>query len=375
MKRRIVAGVAALGIAIALAGCSAGGRASTDGGGSSSDNKGALVGVAMPTKVSERWIKDGNAVKADLEKAGYKVDLEYADNKIPQQVQQVSNMITKGAKVLIVASIDGGSLSDQLDAAAKAGIKVISYDRLLTGNKNVDYYVSFDNEKVGVDQANSLLTGLGLLDADGKKTGEKGPFNIEVFAGSPDDNNATFFFNGAMKTLKPYLDDGTLKIGSGQDGFTQAATLQWDPATAKARMQNLIAKSYSGGTTLNGVLSPYDGMSIGIISALQGAGYGTSDRPLPTITGQDAEQASVKSIIAGQQYSTIYKDTRQLAEKSASMAEDLLSGKKPKVNDTTTYDNKVKVVPTFLFQPTVVTKENYQKVLVDSGYYSEADLK
>lgn len=375
MKRRIVAGVAALGIAIALAGCSAGGRASTDNGGSSSDNKGALVGVAMPTKVSERWIKDGNAVKADLEKAGYKVDLEYADNKIPQQVQQVSNMITKGAKVLIVASIDGGSLSDQLDAAAKAGIKVISYDRLLTGNKNVDYYVSFDNEKVGVDQANSLLTGLGVLDADGKKTGEKGPFNIEVFAGSPDDNNATFFFNGAMKTLKPYLDDGTLKIGSGQDGFTQAATLQWDPATAKARMQNLIAKSYSGGTTLNGVLSPYDGMSIGIISALQGAGYGTSDRPLPTITGQDAEQASVKSIIAGQQYSTIYKDTRQLAEKSASMAEDLLSGKKPKVNDTTTYDNKVKVVPTFLFQPTVVTKENYQKVLVDSGYYSEADLK
>lgn len=376
MKRRIVAGVAALGIAIALAGCSAGGRASTDGsGGGSNDNKGALVGVAMPTKVSERWIKDGNAVKSDLEKAGYKVDLEYADNKIPQQVQQVSNMITKGAKVLILASIDGGSLSDQLDAAKKAGIKVISYDRLLTGNKNVDYYVSFDNEKVGVDQANSLLTGLGVLDADGKKTGKKGPFNIEVFAGSPDDNNATFFFNGAMKTLKPYLDDGTLKIGSGQDGFTQAATLQWDPATAKARMQNLVAKSYSGGTTLNGVLSPYDGMSIGIISALQGAGYGTSSRPLPTITGQDAEAASVKSIIAGQQYSTIYKDTRQLAEKSASMAEDLLSGKKPEVNDTKTYDNKVKVVPTFLFQPTVVTKENYQKVLIDSGYYTEADLK
>jgi putative multiple sugar transport system substrate-binding protein len=376
MKRRIVAGVAALGIAIALAGCSAGGRASSDGGGSgSTDNKGALVGVAMPTKVSERWIKDGNAVKSDLEKAGYKVDLEYADNKIPQQVQQVSNMITKGAKVLIVASIDGGSLSDQLDAAAKAGIKVISYDRLLTGNKNVDYYVSFDNEKVGVDQATSLLTGLGVLDADGKKTGKKGPFNIEVFAGSPDDNNATFFFNGAMKTLKPYIEDGTITIGSGQDGFTQAATLQWDPATAKSRMQNLVAKSYSGGTTLNGVLSPYDGMSIGIISALQGAGYGTSSRPLPTITGQDAEAASVKSIIADQQYSTIYKDTRQLAEKSASMAEDLLSGKKPEVNDTKTYDNKVKVVPTFLFQPTVVTKDNYKKVLVDSGYYSDADLK
>ncbi|PZE85236.1 multiple monosaccharide ABC transporter substrate-binding protein [Curtobacterium sp. MCBD17_032] len=376
-KRRIVASVTALGLALSLAACSAGGRGATgsDSGGDSNGNKGALVGVAMPTKVSERWIKDGDAVKSSLEKAGYKVDLEYADNKIPQQVQQVSNMITKGAKVLIVASIDGGSLSDQLDAAADAGIKVISYDRLLTGNENVDYYVSFDNYKVGVDQATSLLTGLGLVDADGKKTDEKGPFNIEVFAGSPDDNNATFFFNGAMDTLKPYLEDGTLTIGSGQDGFTQAATQQWDPALAKARMQNLVAKSYSGGTKLDGVLSPYDGISIGIISALQGAGYGSSDRPLPVVTGQDAEAASVKSIIAGQQYSTIYKDTRQLADKSASMAQDLLSGKKPEVNDTKTYDNKVKVVPTFLFQPTVVTKDNYEKVLVDSGYYTDADLK
>ncbi|KQS14645.1 sugar ABC transporter substrate-binding protein [Curtobacterium sp. MCLR17_007] len=376
MKRRIVAGVAALGIAIALAGCSAGGRGSDAGSGSgSTDNKGALVGVAMPTKVSERWIKDGNAVKSDLEDAGYKVDLEYGDNKVQQQAQQVSNMITKGAKVLIIASIDGGALSDQLDAAAKAGIKVISYDRLLTGNKNVDYYVSFDNEKVGVDQATSLLTGLGVVDSDGKKTGKKGPFNIEVFAGSLDDNNAGFFFNGAMETLKPYIEDGTLKIQSGQDQLSQAATQQWDPATAKARMQNLIAKSYSGGETLNGVLSPYDGMSIGIISALQGAGYGSSDRPLPIVTGQDAEAASVKSIIAGQQYSTIYKDTRKLAKQSVTMAEDLLTGKKPEVNDTKSYDNKVKVVPTYLFQPTVVTKDNYKEVLVDSGYYTEADLK
>ena len=376
MKRKVIAGVAALGIAFSLAACSAGGRAATTGGGDTADgNKGALVGVAMPTKVSERWIKDGDAVKSDLEKAGYKVDLEYGDNKVQQQAQQVSNMITKGAKVLIIASIDGGALSDQLDAAAKAGIKVISYDRLLTGNKNVDYYVSFDNYKVGVDQATSLLTGLGLLDADGKKTDKKGPFNIEVFAGSLDDNNAGFFFNGAMDTLKPYLEDGTLKIQSGQDQLSQAATQQWDPATAKARMQNLIAKSYSGGTELNGVLSPYDGMSIGIISALQGAGYGSSDRPLPIVTGQDAEQASVKSIIAGQQYSTIYKDTRKLAKQSVTMAEDLLTGKKPEVNDTKSYDNKVKVVPTYLFQPTVVTKDNYKSVLVDSGYYTEADLK
>jgi putative multiple sugar transport system substrate-binding protein len=372
--RKVLLTVAVAGLALSLAACS-GGRASTSSGSGSTDNKGALVGVAMPTKVSERWIKDGDAVKADLEKQGYKVDLEYADNKIPQQVQQVSNMITKGAKILIIASIDGGSLSDQLDSAAKAGIKVISYDRLLTGDKNVDYYVSFDNEKVGVDQANSLLTGLGILDADGKKTDKKGPFNIELFAGSADDNNATFFFNGAMETLKPYISDGTIVVKSGQTGFTQTATQQWDPATAKARMQNLIAKSYSDGSDVSGVLSPYDGMSIGIISALQGAGYGTASKPLPIITGQDAEAASVKSIIAGQQYSTIYKDTRKLADRAAIMADDLLTGKKPTVNDTKSYNNKIKVVPTYLYQPTVVTKDNYKAVLIDSGYYTDADLQ
>lgn len=372
--KRIALGVLALGVAVTLAACSGGGRASSSSTGST-NNKGALVGVAMPTKVSARWIADGNAVQTALEKDGYKVDLEYANNDIPTQVQQINTMITKGAKVLIIASIDGGSLSDQLDAAAKAGIKVISYDRLLTGDKNVDYYVSFDNYKVGVFQANSLLTGLGLLDSSGAKTSVKGPFNVEVFAGSPDDNNATFFFNGAMDTLKPYIADGTLVVKSGQTDFNQVAILRWDPATAKARMQNLIAKSYSSGADVQGVLSPYDGLSDGILSALQGAGYGSGGKAIPIITGQDAEVASVKQIIAGTQYSTIYKDTRQLAAEAAKMANDLLTGKTPEVNDTKTYDNKVKVVPSYLFQPVIVTKDNYEKILVGGGYYTDADLK
>ncbi|WP_082475427.1 MULTISPECIES: multiple monosaccharide ABC transporter substrate-binding protein [unclassified Frigoribacterium] len=374
-NKKILAGIVAVGLVTSLAACSGGGGRGADSGSGDTggDNAGALVGVAMPTKVSERWIKDGDAVKSALEDKGYKVDLEYADNKIPQQVQQVSNMITKGAKVLIVASIDGGSLSDQLDQAAAAGIPVISYDRLLTGNENVDYYVSFDNYKVGVDQATSLLTGLGLADADGKKIDGADKKTIELFAGSPDDNNATFFFNGAMDTLKPYIEDGTITVGSGQTEFTQVATQQWDPATAKARMQNLIASTYSGGTKLDGVLSPYDGISIGIISALEGAGY--SSDALPVVTGQDAEAASVKSIIAGQQYSTIYKDTRQLADQSVVMADDILQGETPETNDDKTYDNGEKVVPTYLFQPTIVTKDNYEEVLVDSGYFTEADLK
>ena len=375
--RKVLAGIAALGLAISLAACSGGsGRGGSSDTGSTADaasNKGALVGVAMQTKTSERWIKDGDAVKASLEKLGYKVDLEYGDDKIPQQVQQISNMLTKGAKVLIIASIDGTALSDQLDQAAAAGVKVIAYDRLINGNKNVDYYTTFDNEEVGVQQATSLLTGLGILDKDGKDTGKKGPFNVELFAGSPDDNNATFFYNGAMKTLKPYMDKKIINVKSGQTGFTQIATLRWDPATAQKRMQNLIASTYSDGSKVDGVLSPYDGLSIGIISALTSSGYKTD--ALPIITGQDAEAASVKSIIAGQQYSTIYKDTRLLGDEAVKMADDLLNGRTPEVNDTTSYDNKVKKVPTYLFPPKVVTKDNYKEVLIDSGYYTEADLK
>jgi putative multiple sugar transport system substrate-binding protein len=372
--KKVAVGVAAVGLAFSLAACS-GGRGSTSAASGSTDNKGALVGVLMPNKTSTRWIHDGDAVKAGLVKLGYKVQLDYANDNIPTQVQQVSNDITKGAKVLIIASIDGTALSDQLDTAGKKGVKVIAYDRLINGNKNVDYYTTFDNYKVGVDQATSLLTGLGLVDANGKKTGKKGPINIELFAGSPDDNNATFFFNGAMATLKPYIDDKTLVVKSGQTGFQQVATQQWDANRAKQRMQNLLAKSYSSGTKVQGILSPYDGISIGIISALTGAGYGGSGTKLPIITGQDGELPSVKSIIAGQQYSTIYKDTRQLADESVKMTNDLLTGKTPQVNDTKSYNNKVKVVPSYLFQPVVVTKDNYKDVLVDSGYYSASDIK
>jgi putative multiple sugar transport system substrate-binding protein len=372
--KKLAVGAVAVGMAFSLAACS-GGRGSDSAASGSTDNKGALVGVLMPNKTSTRWIHDGDAVKAGLEKLGYKVQLDYANDNIPTQVQQVSNDITKGAKVLIIASIDGTALSDQLDTAGKKGVKVIAYDRLINGNKNVDYYTTFDNYKVGVDQATSLLTGLGLVDADGKKTDKKGPINVELFAGSADDNNATFFFNGAMDTLKPYIDDKTIVIKSGQTSFQQVATQQWDANRAKQRMQNIIAKSYSSGDKVQGILSPYDGISIGIISALTGAGYGGSGTKLPIITGQDAEIPSVKSIIAGQQYSTIYKDTRQLADESVKMANDLLTGKTPEVNDTKSYNNKVKVVPSYLFQPVVVTKDNYQKVLVDSGYYSASDLK
>jgi putative multiple sugar transport system substrate-binding protein len=373
--RKFAAAVVAVGVALSLTACS-GGRGGNQIADSSGGGSGSLVGIAMPTKVDQRWIQDGNNVVKYLKQAGYRTDLEYADNDIPTQGQQIETMITKGAKVIIIASIDGGALGQQLDDAKAAGVKVIAYDRLLTGDKNVDYYATFDNFKVGVMQADSLLTGLGYLDAAGNKTGKKGPWHVELFAGSPDDNNATFFYNGAMSVLKPLIANGTLVVTSGQTNFSQIAIQGWDPATAKKRMDDLLAKSYSNGSTkLDGVLSPYDGLSDGIISALTSGGYKVSSADWPIITGQDAEVASVKQIIAGSQYSTIFKDTRKLAKVAVQMTEALLKGKKPQVNDTKSYDNGTKVVPTYLLPPVVVTKANYKKVLIDSGYYTQDDLK
>ena len=335
---------------------------------------GGLVGVTMPTKSSERWIHDGDNIKAALEKLGYTVDLQYAENDIPTQVNQIENQITRGAKLLVIASIDGTAITTQLQEAKDRNIPVIAYDRLIRNSPNVDYYATFDNFKVGVEQATSLLVGLGIKKEDGSDGGAKGPFNIELFAGSPDDNNATFFFNGALSVLKPLLDNGTLVVKSGQTDFKTVAILRWDPATAQRRMEDILTSTYSGGAKVNGVLSPYDGLSIGILSALKSNGYGTAGQPYPTVTGQDAEVASVKSIIAGEQFSTIYKDTRQLADTTVTMADAVLKGQKPEVNNTTDYDNGTKVVPSFLLQPVIVYKDNYQKVLVDSGYYTAAQL-
>ncbi|WP_020674128.1 multiple monosaccharide ABC transporter substrate-binding protein [Amycolatopsis nigrescens] len=364
------AGIVALGAAMTACGSS---TKTSEQAAEPGDNAGGMVGVTMPTKSSERWIHDGNNIKAALEQLGYQVDLQYAENDIPTQVNQIENQITKGAKLLVVASIDGTALTTQLQEAADRKIPVIAYDRLIRNSPNVGYYATFDNFKVGVQQATSLLTGLGLKKADGTDGDAQGPFNIELFAGSPDDNNAPYVFNGAMSVLKPYLDSGKLVVRSGQLDFGTVAILRWDPATAQRRMEDLLTKTY-GGAKVQGVLSPYDGLSIGILSALKSNGYGVAE-PYPVVTGQDAEVASVKSIIAGEQYSTVHKDTRQLAAVTVKMADAALRGAQPEVNNTTDYDNGEKVVPSYLLQPVIVGKDNYQKELLDTGYYTPEQLK
>ena len=371
-------GLAAAGtvLVLGLAACGGGGAGSSSSAGSSNTAKpqDLTIGVAMPTQTSERWIADGKAVKDQLEKKGYKVNLQYAGDDIPTQSQQVDQMITQGADLLIIAAIDGTALSSQLQNAADKKIPVIAYDRLIRDSKNVDFYVSFDNYKVGVAQANALLTGLGILNKDGSKGDAKGPFNIELFAGSLDDNNAHFFFNGAMDTLKPYLDDGTLKVKSGQTKIEQTATLRWQQETAQKRMEDLLTKSYNDGTKVQGVLSPYDGLSRGIITALQNAGYGKNGQAMPPVTGQDAEIASVKLISDGVQSSTIFKDTRKLAAQAVIAAQAFLEGKTPKANDTKTYDNGQKIVPSYLLPVVTVYKDDIQKELIDTGYWKASEV-
>ncbi|MGL4281076.1 MAG: multiple monosaccharide ABC transporter substrate-binding protein [Albidovulum sp.] len=326
------------------------------------------VGIAMPTKSSARWIADGNSMVEQFQAAGYETDLQYAEDDIPNQLAQIENMITKGVNVLVIAAIDGTTLSNALDNAAAAGIKVIAYDRLIRDSGNVDYYATFDNFKVGVQQASSLVAGLKERFPDVK------PWNVELFGGSPDDNNAFFFYDGAMSVLQPMIDAGEIAIGSGQTGMDKVGTLRWDPATAQARMENLLSANYTD-KQVQGVLSPYDGLSIGILSALKGVGYGSGDMKMPIVTGQDAEVPSVKSMIAGEQYSTVFKDTRELAKVTVGMVDAMLKGGEPEINDTKTYDNGVKVVPSYLLEPVSVDSTNWEEVLIGSGYYTADQVK
>ena len=277
-------------------------------------------------------------------------------------------MITKGAKALVIAAIDGTTLTDTLQKAADAGIKVFSYDRLIRNSPNVDYYAAFDNYKVGVAQAQSIIDSLQLDTA-------AGPFNIELFAGSPDDNNAGFFFNGAMDTLKPFFDSGKLVVQSGETKFPeQVGTLRWSGDAAQARMDNILSSKYAD-KKVDAVLSPYDGISRGIIASLKQVGYYTADKPGPIVTGQDAELPSVKSILAGEQTSTVFKDTRLLAAQVAKMVNQLLAGQEVEVNDTTTYENGVKTVPSYLLPVVSVTKDNVTQALVDTGYYTAEEVQ
>lgn len=337
--------------AMALTGC---GRqdASTDAGADSSASgfeEGATIGVALPQKTSENWVLAENLFNKDLKDAGFKPDVQFANGGVAEQQNQINAMVSKGAKVIIVGAIDGAQLGNQLKAAKEAGATVIAYDRLLLNTKDVDYYVAYDNFKVGQLQGQALLDGL-------KEKKGNGPYNIELLAGSPDDANAQVFFDGAMDVLKPKIDDGTVKVGSGQTSFKQAVTQGWKAENAQKRMDTILTGTYTGSKKLDGILSPNDTLARAALTSVKAAGKET-----PIVTGQDSEVESVKSIMKGVQYSTINKDTRALVEHASTMVKDLQAGKKVEVNDEKSYDNGVKTVPAYLLEPQIVTKANVKE--------------
>ncbi|ALP91367.1 MULTISPECIES: multiple monosaccharide ABC transporter substrate-binding protein [Clostridium] len=375
MKKKLMAMLLSMTLLGALGGCgvttapntdSNSGTASSSSGGSTD---GKTIGILMPTKSSERWINDGNDMVSKLKELGYNTDLQYAEDVIETQVSQAENLITKGVDCLVIANIDGESLTDVCQKAKDSNIPVIAYDRLIKNTENVDYYISFDNTLVGVQIGEYIEKTLDLKNASGKS------YNIELFAGSPDDNNAHMLYDGAMSVLQQYIDKGSLKVVSGQTDFDTVCTLRWDGALAQSRMENILTANYSNGEKVDAVFSSFDGLSRGIVEALRSVGYGSADLPWPVITGQDAETASVKSIIAGEQTQTIFKDTRELAAQAVKTVDAVLKGQEVEVNDTKTYNNGVKVVPSYLCTPISVDINNYKEVLVDSGYIKEQDLK
>lgn len=363
MKKRILslALVGVMALSLAFTGC--GSKDSDDG--DKGESNGKKVGVAMPTQSSERWINDGANMKKKLEALGYEVDLQYAEDNVQDQVSQIENMIAKGADCLVVASIDSEALINVLKTAQDNEIPVIAYDRLLMNTDAVSYYASFDNEGVGRKIGEYIEEKAGLATATEPQT-------IEFFMGSPDDNNAVLLHKGVMSVLQQYLDNGMLVCKSGRTSFEDTCILRWSQETAQQNCENFLSGFYAD-EDLDICCSAFDGFSYGIKAALEGAGYTEENWPL--ITGQDAEVMAVKNITTGKQTQSIFKDTGLLADKCVTMVQAVLEGSEPEINDTETYDNGVKVVPSYLCEPVSVDKDNYKEVVIDSGYYTEDQIE
>lgn len=329
---------------------------------------GKVVGVAMPTQSSERWINDGANMKEQLEALGYEVDLQYAEDDVQAQVSQIENLVAKGVDCLVVAAVDSAALVNALGQAKEAGIPVIAYDRLLMDTDAVSYYATFDNKAVGTLMAQYVEENMDLknAEADGKS------YTVELFMGSPDDNNAYFVYDGIMEVIQPYIDNGVLVCESGQIDFESNNTLRWSQETAQQRCENILTANYAD-KKLDIAITAYDGLAYGVRSALEGAGYVVGE-DWPMITAQDAETMACKNIISGHQTMSICKDTKILAAKCVTMVQAVLEGTEPEINDTEQYNNNVLTVPSYLCVPVAVDKDNLQEVVVDGGVHTAADI-
>lgn len=322
------------------------------------------IGVSMPSKDFQRWVQDGENMKNALKEVGFIVDLQYADNGAGKQCEQIQNMIDSGCNVLIIGAVDGTALTDVLASAKSQNIPVIAYDRLILNSDAVSYYATFNNQLVGTLQGQYIVDSLDLDNA-------QGPFHIELFTGSPDDNNCKFYFGGAMEVLQPYIDSGKLIVKSGQVTREDCSTQDWSSDVAKKRMDTLLQKYYSDGTKLDAVLSSNDSVAQGIMTSLSNNYSGD----YPILTGQDCDITTVKNILNGKQSMSIFKDTRMLAAQVVEMVKAIEKGEEVSTNDNESYDNGTGVIPSYLCEPVFVDVQNYKEILLDSGYYTQDQLQ
>lgn len=337
------------------------------------DDGRTVVGISMPDKLLERWNHDGIFLKEHFEKEGCEVILKYADNLIDTQISDIRSMIDGGADLLVITAVDGAALSSVLDKAKSQGIKIIAYDRLLMNSPSVDYYVSYDNYKVGVLQAEYVISALRLEKSSQTKT-------IEFVTGDPVDNNARYFYQGAVDTLMPYLESGKLSVLSNQQGFYETSTAQWSTDIAQQRLQIILNSYYPENVRLDAVLCANDSTALGATRALESDYNGQNS---VVVTGQDADVANIYSIIEGKQSMTVFKALRDESVVAVALGLSILSDETPDAElitrsgwkfecsyNTTDYDNGSKIIPSYLLSPITITKDNLEKELFDTGYYA-----
>lgn len=328
---------------------------------------GDKVGMTMTDKSEQRWVMDGESMKKYLAEKGFELDLQYAKMEPQTQIAQIENMITTGCKAIIVVPVDSGSLGAVLKKAKEAGVLIINYDLMILNTPDIDYYIGFDNKQVGKIQAEYIIDRLGLKDG-------KGPFNMEIFAGSLDEVNAYWYYEEAMKLLQPYIDQGQLVIRSGQTDIEKVTIQGWAPEKTSARMENLVTTYYSGEETLDVILAPADSIGVPIGNTLKNIGYGAADKPMPIITGNNGNPSAIQSIEAGQMSMSIFKDTRNLGKRTAEVIDAISKGETMTPDDTTTFDNGVITIPAFLYGMEVIDKDNWRELALDSGYYTSEQL-
>lgn len=335
------------------------------GGSAEADDDATLVAFLLPTRQLPIWLAQGDELEATFEAAGYQTRVEFAEDVVERQVSQIENAVLLGADYLVIAGVDPFAISEAVENAREQGVTIIANDRLIMNTEAVDYYVTFDLFRLGEMQGEFIESELGL------DTGARGPFAMEVFSGSPDDPNAQIFYDGQMSVLRKYIDSGVLDVVSGQVDFGVTATLGWDTGRAQSRMEDLLGAFYTD-RAVDVILAANDSTALGAISALSSLGYGSGDRPFPIVTGQDCELTAIKAIIAGEQSMSVFLDAKVLAERTLEVVDALEAGREP--TTVTTFDNNVIDVPTVLYDPVVVTADNWE-IVIERGLYTESDFQ